>query len=102
MSAVSAATVVRGSRRTQVQWAVSDAAAMTRRNLLKYVRLPQLLVFSTVQPVMFVLLFTYVFGGAIRVQGKYIDYLLPGIFIQATIFGSAQTGVGLADDLSRG
>src|SRR5438309_2543263 len=76
---------------------------MTRRNLLKYVRLPQLLVFSTVQPVMFVLLFTYVFGGAIRVPGlKYIDYLLPGIFIQAVIFGSAQTGVGLADDLSRG
>jgi len=103
MSVVSAATVVRGSRRTQVKWAVSDAAAMTWRNLLKYVRLPQLLVFSTVQPVMFVLLFTYVFGGAIGgVQGKYIDYLLPGIFIQATIFGSAQTGVGLADDLSRG
>ena len=102
---MSAATtmVVRGSRRTQLKWAVADSAAMTWRNLLKYVRLPQLLVFSTVQPVMFVLLFTYVFGGAIRVPGlKYIDYLLPGIFVQAVIFGSAQTGVGLADDLSRG
>jgi ABC transporter DrrB family efflux protein len=86
-----------------LRWAVADAGAMTWRNLLKYVRLPQLLVFSTIQPVMFVLLFTYVFGGAIRVPGlKYIDYLLPGIFIQAVIFGSAQTGVGLADDLTRG
>jgi ABC transporter DrrB family efflux protein len=104
---MSAATtmVVRGSRRTQVRWAIADSAAMTWRNLLKYVRLPQLLVFSTVQPVMFVLLFTYVFGGAINVRqlgiDKYVDYLLPGIFVQAVIFGSAQTGVGLADDLSR-
>src|SRR5947209_14644906 len=52
---------------------------------------------------MFVLLFTYVFGGAIRIPGlKYVDYLLPGIFVQTVIFGSTQTGVGLADDLSRG
>ena len=96
-------TVVRASRQTQFRWAIADAGAMTWRNLLKYVRLPQLLVFSTVQPVMFVLLFTYVFGGAISVPGlKYIDYLLPGIYVQAVIFGSAQTGVGLAEDLSRG
>ena len=98
-----APTVLRPSRGTHVRWAISDAAAMTWRNLLKYIRLPQLMVFSTVQPVMFVLLFTYVFGGAIRVPGlKYVDYLLPGIYVQAVIFGSAQTGVGLADDLSRG
>jgi ABC-2 type transport system permease protein/oleandomycin transport system permease protein len=106
MSAAATTMVVRGSRRTQAKWAVADAVVMTWRNLLKYVRLPQLLVFSTVQPVMFVLLFTYVFGGAINVRqlgiDKYIDYLLPGIFVQAVIFGSAQTGVGLADDLSRG
>src|SRR5713226_9023024 len=105
---MSAATamVVRGSRRTQAKWAVADAVVMTWRNLLKYVRLPQLLVFSTVQPVMFVLLFTYVFGGAINVRqlgiDKYIYYLLPGILVQTVIFGSTQTGVGLADDLSRG
>jgi ABC transporter DrrB family efflux protein len=100
---VATATVVRASRQTQIRWAIGDAVAMTWRNLLKYVRLPQLLVFSTVQPVMFVLLFTYVFGGAIQVPGlKYVDYLLPGIFVQAVIFGSAQTGVGLAEDLSRG
>ena len=88
---------------TSLTWAVSDALAMTRRNLLRYVRLPNLLVFSTIQPVMFVLLFTYVFGGAVRIpSGSYKDFLLPGILVQTVIFGSTQTGVGLADDLSRG
>ena len=83
--------------------AVNDALAMTRRNLLRYVRVPNLLVFSTIQPVMFVLLFTYVFGGAVRIpSGSYKDFLLPGILVQTVIFGSTQTGVGLADDLSRG
>lgn len=76
---------------------------MTGRNLLRYKRLPQLLVFSTIQPVMFLLLFTYVFGGAIAHQGtKYINYLLPGILVQTVVFGAMQTGVGLADDLSKG
>ena len=85
--------------------AVLDAVTMTRRNLIRYVRVPNLLVFSTVQPVMFVLLFAYVFGGAIKGLPpgvKYIDFLMPGIFVQTTVFGSTQTGVGLADDLSRG
>ena len=84
-------------------WTVSDTLVMAWRNLLRYVRLPQLLVFSTIQPVMFMLLFVYVFGGAINVGGvRYIDYLLPGIFVQTAVFGSMQTGIGLADDLSRG
>src|SRR5207244_2493693 len=85
--------------------AVVDAVTMTRRNLIRYVRVPNLLVFSTVQPVMFVLLFAYVFGGAIKGLPpgiKYIDFLMPGIFVQTVVFGSTQTGVGLADDLSRG
>ena len=88
------------------RWAVADALAMTWRNLLKYIRLPTLLVFSTIQPVMFVLLFVYVFGGAI--EGtlppgvEYIDFLMAGILVQTVLFGSTQTGVGLADDLSRG
>jgi ABC-2 type transport system permease protein/oleandomycin transport system permease protein len=82
---------------------LSDAVAMTKRNLLRYLRLPNLLVFSTVQPVMFVLLFAYVFGGAIHVNGvNYKDYLMPGIFVQTVIFGSVQTGVGLSDDLAKG
>jgi len=87
-------------------WVVSDTLAMTRRNLLRYLRLPNLLVFSTVQPVMFVLLFSFVFGGAIKAAlppgEKYIDFLMAGIFVQTVIFGSVQTGVGLSDDLSRG
>lgn len=84
-------------------WLISDIKVMTERNLLRYVRLPQLLVFSTIQPVMFVLLFAYVFGGAIKIPGvNYISYLLPGILVQTVLFGSMQTGIGLADDLSRG
>src|SRR5204862_3734834 len=60
---------------------------------------------STIQPVMFVLLFRYVFGNAIRLPTfpyPYVDYLMPGIFIQTVIFGSTQTGVGLAEDLTKG
>ncbi len=76
---------------------------MTKRNLVKYRRVPQLLVFSTIQPVMFLLLFTYVFGGAIKTgTGNYISFLLPGILVQTVLFGAMQTGIGLVDDLSRG
>ncbi len=71
--------------------------------MLRYIRVPQLLIFSTIQPIMFVLLFSYVFGGAIKTPGiNYIDYLIPGIIVQAVIFGSIQTGLGLADDLAHG
>jgi ABC-2 type transport system permease protein/oleandomycin transport system permease protein len=90
-------------QRHSIAWTVSDAMTLTKRNLLRYVRLPTLLIFSTVQPVMFVLLFRYVFGGAINVPGlNYVDYLMPGIFVQTVVFGSTQTGVGLAEDLSKG
>lgn len=76
---------------------------MTKRNLVKYLRIPQLLVFSTIQPVMMLLLFTYVFGGAIKTSaGNYINYLLPGILVQTVLFGAMMTGIGLVDDLSRG
>jgi ABC-2 type transport system permease protein/oleandomycin transport system permease protein len=92
------------SASTQAQWAVTDALAITKRNLLKYVRVPTLLVFSTIQPVMFVVLFRYVFGGAIRLPAglSYVDFLMPGIFVQTVVFGSTQTGVGLAEDLAGG
>jgi len=84
-------------------WAIPDTLVITWRNLLRFVRLPQLLVFSTIQPVMLLLLFNYVFGGAITTGGvKYIQYLLPGFLVQIVIFGSTQTSVGLAEDLSRG
>ncbi len=87
----------------EMRWAVSDTAVMTWRNVLRYRRSPDLLIFSTIQPVMFVLLFVYVFGGAIRSGGlNYVDFLLPGILVQTTLFGSTQTGVGLAEDLQKG
>ncbi len=83
--------------RASASWIVSDALVMTRRNLLQYRRVPELLVFSTIQPVMFVLLFAYVFGGAIQVPNvNYIDYLMPGIFVQTVVFGAMGTGIGLA------
>jgi ABC-2 type transport system permease protein/oleandomycin transport system permease protein len=82
---------------------VSDTLAVTGRGLLTYRRVPQLLVFSTIQPVVFVLMFRYVFGGAIQVPGvPYVDYLMPGIFAQTVVFGSLTTAVGLATDLQSG
>jgi ABC-2 type transport system permease protein/oleandomycin transport system permease protein len=73
------------------------------RNLLQVPRAPELLVFTTIQPVMFVLLFRYVFGGAISVPGgSYVNFLMAGIFVQTVAFGSITTGIGLADDLGKG
>jgi ABC-2 type transport system permease protein/oleandomycin transport system permease protein len=81
-----------------------NVATITGRNLHRLVRVPTLLVLATVQPVLFVLLFTYAFGGAIHAPGvtQYIDYLLPGIFVLAIGFGASQTGVAIADDLATG
>lgn len=85
------------------RWVISDILAMTKRSIMRYIRLPQLLVVSTIQPVMFLLLFTYVFGGAIATPGlNYVDYLTPGLIVQIVIFGSINTGVGLAEDLAKG
>ncbi|MEE8330386.1 MAG: ABC transporter permease [Acidimicrobiia bacterium] len=87
---------------------VSDIAVLTQRNLLRNIRLPQVLLFSTVQPVMFLLLFTYVFGGAIgqaippAADGKYVNWLIPGLMVQFAVFGSGQTAIGLTEDLSKG
>ena len=89
--------------RSKVAWAVIDALVVAKRNIIAMSRTPQVLVFSTVQPVIFVLMFRYVFGGSIRVPGvRYVDYLMAGIFIQTVTFGSTQTGVGLAEDLQKG
>ena len=87
----------------RLSWTVSDTLAIAGRNLLTIVRLPQLLVFSTIQPVIFVLLFRYAFGGAISTPGlSYVDFLMPGIFAQTVAFGSMGTGIGLAEDLNKG
>ena len=81
---------------------LSDIGVMTKRNVTKYRRVPQLLVFSTIQPVMFLLLFTFVFGGAIKTGTDYIKFLLPGILVQTVLFGAMQTGIGLAEDVTKG
>jgi ABC transporter DrrB family efflux protein len=84
--------------------AIRDALAVTWRNLIAYRRVPQLLVFSTIQPVIFVLMFRYVFGNAIEVPGPipYVDFLMPGIFVQTVVFGAIATAIGLASDLKSG
>jgi len=80
-----------------------DTADVAWRNLLTLLRTPQALIFATIQPVLFVLLFRYAFGGAIRVPGvNYVDYLMPGIFGQAVCFGAVGTAVGLSTDLRSG
>ncbi len=82
---------------------VRDTLAVMRRNLTLYLRVPQLLVFSTIQPIVFVLMFRYVFGGSIDTGPiPYVDYLMPGIFLQVVVFGSLATAVGLATDLKSG
>ena len=89
--------------RSRFRWAISDTMGIAWRNLITLVRLPQLLIFATIQPVIFVLMFRYVFGGAINVPGiPYVDYLMPGIFTQAVLFNTAFTGVGIASDLQKG
>jgi ABC transporter DrrB family efflux protein len=85
--------------------AVVDSIVIMERNLINYTRVPEALFFSSVQPVMFVLLFRYVFGGAIKVSdipGGYVNFLMPGIFVQTVCFGSVSTSIGLAEDLQKG
>ena len=83
--------------------AVADSAVITKRNLIKVKRVPDLLVFTTISPIMFVLLFAYVFGGAINVPGVgYKQFLIAGIFTQTVVFGSTFTGYSLAEDLQKG
>jgi len=105
MTAIAEAT--RPTRVSPIQ-AIRDSVVITRRNLLRNLRLPQLLLFATVQPVMFLLLFTYVFGGAIGASipavagGRYVNWLVPGLLIQVAAFGAGQTALGLTEDLAKG
>lgn len=80
-----------------------DGAVVAKRNLIKIKRVPDLLVFTTMSPIMFILLFAYVFGSAIHVPGVgYRQFLIPGIFAQTVIFGATITGAGMADDIQKG
>jgi ABC transporter DrrB family efflux protein len=106
MTTTAANVRTRETRRpeSQLTGAVRDGLAVTWRNLIGYRRVPQLLVFSTIQPVVFVLLFRYVFGGSVQLTGpiSYVDYLMPGVFVQTAVFGAMATAIGLAADLKSG
>jgi ABC transporter DrrB family efflux protein len=89
---------------TRARWATIDTLTITRRNLIVWYRVPVYIFFSVVQPVIFVLLFRYVFGGAIpvNVPGGYVQYLLPGIIGQTAAFASFGTAIALAQELQKG
>ncbi len=91
-------------RKGGVLSALLDGWVVAKRNLIKIKRVPDILVFVLISPIMFVLLFSYVFGGAIDVPGDidYKEFLVPGIFVQTVVFGATFTGYGLADDMQKG
>lgn len=102
-------TVAAPRRTTGLADAIRHTAVITKRNVLRLARIPQLVLFSTVQPVMFLVLFNYVFGGAISIgapggagSGQYINWLIPGILVQSAVFGGAATALGLTEDLAAG
>jgi ABC transporter DrrB family efflux protein len=88
----------------QARWAVADTLTITRRNLLVWMRVPAYIVFTVIQPVMFVLMFRYVFGGAIpvNVKGGYVNFLMPGIIGQTAAFATFGTAIALAQELKKG
>lgn len=86
-----------------LSYALNDGWVVAKRNLIKIKRVPDLLVFTTMSPIMFILLFAYVFGSAIDVPGLgYKEFLIPGIFAQTVIFGATITGAGIAEDIQKG
>jgi ABC-2 type transport system permease protein len=102
MSATTAPTGIGASQR--IRFAFTDGMIVMRRNLLQIARIPTVLIFELVQPVMFVLLFRFVFAGNItNLNGiPYVLFLMPGIFVQNAIFGSTTTAIGLAEDMKKG
>src|SRR5256885_14623335 len=89
--------------RPSTYWTLAGALVLARRQLVQIPRIPEDLPVATIQPIMCVFLFRYVFGGAIAVSGtSYVNYLMAGIFAQTVIFGSTNTGIGLATDLQKG
>jgi ABC-2 type transport system permease protein len=83
--------------------AIADGAVVAKRNLIKIRRVPEILIWTTMSPIMFVLLFAYVFGSNIEIPGvSYREYLMGGIFVQTVVFGATFTGAGLAEDMTKG
>jgi ABC transporter DrrB family efflux protein len=88
---------------SSVALALQDGVVVGRRNLIKITRVPEILVWITMSPIMFVLLFSYVFGSMIEIEGTtYREYLMAGIFAQTVIFGATFTGASLAEDMTKG
>lgn len=114
MTVESAVLAPRSRRETApaggIGWVVADAVTVTKRNLIAFTRIPEAMFFNSVQPIMFILLFRYVFGGAISIPGAlgvflqhhYVNFLMPGIFVQTVAFGSVGTAIGMAEDLQKG
>jgi ABC-2 type transport system permease protein len=87
----------------QLALAFADGAVVAKRNLIKIKRVPEILIWTTMSPIMFVLLFAYVFGSSIELPGvDYREYLIAGVFVQTVMFGSTFTGAGLAEDKTKG
>ncbi|MGQ0680310.1 MAG: ABC transporter permease [Actinomycetota bacterium] len=86
-----------------VALALADGAVVAKRNLIKIKRVPEILIWTTMSPIMFVLLFSYVFGGSIQIPGvSYREFLIVGVFAQTIVFGATLTGAGLAEDMTKG
>jgi ABC transporter DrrB family efflux protein len=104
MSAQSPHAVIIRARGRGIFTFLPDTLLLTRRHLLRTARTPQIIVLSAIMPIMFVLLFRYVFGGAIHVPGyaSYVDYLMPGIIVQTALFGGSSSAVGVAEELTQG
>ena len=91
------------ARHSRLFWELADAWVLAKRRLTQIPRIPDELIFATIQPIMFVVLFRYVFGGAIKGTGdNYANFVMAGIFVQTVIFGSTTTGIALAQDLEKG
>lgn len=87
--------------------AVRDSLIVAQRNLIRMVRIPEVVIFGLIQPIMFVVLFTYVFGGSMKIGGStsataYTNFLMAGIFAQTVTFATAGAGAGIADDMHKG
>jgi ABC transporter DrrB family efflux protein len=104
VSARNPKTLIVRARPSGPRMFIADTMLLTGRNLRLALRTPQLLALASITPVMFVLLFRYVFGGSIHVPGygSYVDYLIPGIMVQTSLFGGSSSAVGVADDMAKG
>jgi len=102
-AATTALPTVPTRRPSRLRLGLEDTMTIAWRNIKGMQRVPEVVVFSTIQPVIFVMMFRYVFGGAIRVPGiPYVDFLMPGIFVQTVTFGAVSTAVALGEDLHLG